>query len=256
MTTKKKSPSKPAKTGKKPSGGISPRSKLLIWCGAIFGVLLAAVLLVAWLTFSSYRDFPAPMLEEPHRLLLRRLATELRNNRQHEEAAIFLTPQEANLLLDIIRHLSQFARDRKVPPPKNFMIRYRDDGGVFVSAPAAVAGEWCFGGRIYVSGVLFFEKQDGRIIAEMPELRFGRFDIPVPGGLDTIYPSWKQRLTRSLPREFMSSVKSLGPKRDGTIVLVYRPQELRRPLKRTLTRVERRSSGEIKMLVEQLIKSL
>ena len=256
MRARKKNPSKPAKSGKKASGGVSPRRKLLIWCCAIFGALLAAALFVAWLTFSSYRDFSAPVIGEQHRLLLRRLATEMRNNRELKEAEIRLSPQEANLLLDIIRHLSQFVPDPKVPPPKNFMIRYCDDGSVFFSAPVAVAGKWCFGGKIYVSGALYFEKQNSNIVAEMPELRFGRVDMPIPGGLDTIYPSWRRRLISSLPMEFMIPIKCLCSKRDGTLVLVYSPQELRRPLKGMLNRVGRRCSGELKLLIDQLIKSL
>ena len=235
MAEKKKSTSKPAKRPVKKSGGFVARHKFLIWSGVILGVLLAAILLVAWLTFSPYRDFSAPHLGEPHHLLLRRLASELRNNRQLKEAEIRLSPQEANLLLDIIRHGTQFVGNKKVPPPRNFMLRYHDDGGLSFAVPAPVAPEWCFGGKIYISGLLYLEKQDKEINAEVPELRFGRVDIPIPGGLDTVYPSWRQRMERKLPVEFMTSVRYIRAKRDGTIVFVYCPKELHRPLKKRLS---------------------
>ena len=253
---KKKSTPKPAERQGKKSGGFCARHKLLIWSGAILVGVLAVILLVMWLTFSSYRDFPAPHLGEPHNLLLRRLATEVRNNRDKKEAEIRLSPQEANLLLDIIRHASQFVNHRKMPPPKNFMIRYHDDGSIFFSVPAPVAGKWCFGGKIYVSGSLYFEKQDKKIDAAIPEVRFGRVDIPIPGGLDTIYPSWKQRMEHMLPGVFITSVRYICAKRDGTIVLVYRPKELHRPLKNRLSKIESRCSGEIKLTLGQLIKAL
>lgn len=254
---KKNSTSKPAERQGKKSGGVFARHKLLVWSGVILGVLLLTALLLTWLTFSSYRDFSAPRLAEPHHLLLRRLATELRNNRDKEEAEILLSPQEANQLLDIIRHASQFAnRRKKMPPPTSFMLRYHDDGSLFFSIPASVAPEWCFGGKIYASGSLYFEKRDAEINAEIPEFRFGRADISIPGGLDTVYPSWKQRMTRMLPAQFMTSVRYIRAKRDGTIVLVYRPKELHRPLKKRLSKIESRCTGELKLPLGQLIKSL
>ena len=251
MTAKKAKSS-----SKKTKRAVSPLRKVLIWCGAILGALLLAALLVAWLIFSPYRDFAAPQLGEPHYLLLRRLATEVRNNRRLKEATLRFSPQETNLLLDIIRHSSQFVPDDNVPPPKHFMLRYRDDGGVFVCAPVRVADKWCFGGNVYASGVLYFEKQGDEIIADVPKFRVGRVDAPLPGGLDGVYPAWKEQLKKSLPREFMTSVKDLHSDRDGTVVLVYRPQELRRPLKNKLSQIESRCSGELKMPLEQLIKSL
>jgi len=244
------------KSTRKAKRAVSPRRRILVWCGAILGALLLAVLLVAWLIFSPYRDFSAPQLGEPHYLLLRRLATEVRNNRRLKEATIRFSPQETNRLLDIIRHSSQFVPDDRVPPPRHFMLNYRDDGGVFVSAPVRVAGKWCFGGNIYASGVLFFEKQGDEIVADVPKFRVGRVDMPLPGGLDGVYPAWKKQLKKSLPKEFMTSVKSLYPERDGTVVLVYYPQELRRPLKKKLSDIESRCSGELKMPLNQLIKSL
>lgn len=261
MTATKKTPAKkpakkPAKPRVKGTAPASPRCKALVWCAAVLGALALLLLLLAWLTFSSYRDLSAPQLGEPHYLLLRRLATTMRNNRKLKEATIRLSPQEVNQLFDIVRHASQFVPDRQAPPPKSFMLRYRDDGGVFVSAPAPVAGAWCFGGKIYVSGLLYFEKQDDEVIADVPKLRFGRADLPVPGGLNTVYPAWKTQLKEALPEEFMTAVRSLHTERDGTVVLVYRPQEIRRPLKKQLSKVEDRCSGELKLPLGQLIKSL
>ncbi len=259
-TTKRKTAAKPrpkpAKKRATNSAGASPWRKVLIWSAAILGALALSALLLAWLTFSSYRDLSAPQLGEPHYLLLRRLATMMRSNRKLKEATLRLSPQEVDQLFDIVRHASQFVPERQMPPPRSFMLRYRDDGGVFVSAPAPVAGEWCFGGKVYVSGLLYFEKQEDEVIVDMPRLSFGRADVPIPGGLDTVYPSWKKELKEALPAEFMTAVKSLHSERDGSVVLVYRPQELRRPLKKQLSKVEERCSGELKLPLGQLIKSL
>ena len=113
-----------------------------------------------------------------------------------------------------------------------------------------------FGGKLYLSGVLYFEKQNEKIIADLPELRFGRADLPLPGGAQIFGASWRERLTEALPDEFKASVKELYPERDGTLVLVYSPRELRRPLKKQLEKVRDRSSGELRMLAGQLITAL
>ena len=253
----KKKPAKPKKSGGKNSGGASPKRKWAIWGAAVAAALLLLTLTAALLVFSPYRDYSAPQLGEPHYLLLRRIATDLRKNRTRDEAEIRLSPDETGLLLDIVRHASQFARGTApVPPPENFMLGYGKDGGVRFAVPFDAAGSWCFGGKIYVSGAFFFEKKENEVVPEMPELRFGRVGIPVPGGLDTLRPSWKDELREKLPPEFMTSVRDIHAERDGTVVLIYRPRELRRPLKRRLSGVQEKSSGELRPTLDQLIKAL
>ena len=254
---KKKSSAKPKGNGGKSSLKASLRRRWPIWCAAACAVAALLTLFVAWLTFSPYRDYSAPQLGEPHFLLLRRIATELRRNRTRKEAEIRLSPEETGLMLDIVRHASQFVKGKnQLPPPENFILQYRNDGGVRFAIPAEAAGSWCLGGKIYVSGVLYFEKRGDEVIVEMPKLRFGRADLPIPGGLDTWRPSWKDEVKDSLPPEFMTAVKSIYAERDGTVVLVYHPQELRKPLKKSLSGVQDQSTGELRPTLEQLIKAL
>jgi hypothetical protein len=104
--------------------------------------------------------------------------------------------------------------------------------------------------------VLYFEKDGDKVEAEVEKLRFGRFDLPFPVGVDTLAPGWKDRLRNELSREHLKAVKDVHSERDGTFVLVYRPQELRKPLKEQLTRLRKNSSGELKMPLNELIKAL
>ena len=260
-TTPDKSAPGTTDRGGKDSGDASRKKKKVILWSAILGGVLAVValltLLGAWLTFSPCRDYSAPELDEPHFLLLRRIATDLRKNRNLNEAELRLSPDEVDMLLDIVRHSSQFVKGKKpLPPPKSLMFRYRKNGSFFFSAPIPVAEEWCFGGNIYVSGELLFVKNGDEVVSDMTDLRFGRVDLPVPGGLDTVRPSWKQDVKKSLPPEFMNSVRSINAERDGTLVVVYRPRELRKPLKKQLTKLQKNCSGELKVTLEQLIKAL
>jgi hypothetical protein len=233
------------------------RRKVLIWCAAVLGALFLLLLLVAWLIFSGYRQYPAPKLGEKHYLLLRRIATDLRVNRDREEASLRFTAVEMALLLDIIRHSSQFVPHREmVPQPENFMLEYKADGGLRAVAPIPVAGKWCFGGNIYVSGVLYLEKFENKVDAEVEDLRFGRFDMRLPVSVDTLVPGWRERLSAELSQDHMRAIKGIRAERDGTLVLTYRPQELRKPLKRQLTRLRKNCSGELKMPLNELIKAL
>ena len=238
---------------------ISPvMRKVLIWCGIVLGTLLLLTLIALWMTFSGYRDFPEPKLDERHYLFLRRLATDMRNNRDLGEAELRFAPEDMDLLLDIVRHASQFApgRSKKLPPPKNFMLKYDRNNGVYGAAPIPVAGEWLFGGKIYVSGALRLEKEEKKLNAEVKKLGFGRFDLPLPFGVDTFVPDWRQKLEKAFSGEIMSAVKSIRTESDGTVVLVYRPQDLRKPLKKRLTQLEERCSGELKLPIRQLINAL
>ena len=257
MEKKKKKSARKSSSGGVGAGKFPRRKKMLVWCAAVLGVLLLLALIGMWLTFSGYRQYPAPKLGEKHYLFLRRIATDLRNNRDRDEAELRFTPEEMGLLLDIVRHSSQFVPSReKVPPPENFLLEYPDVGGVKGVVPIPVAGKWCFGGKIYVSAVLYLEKIGNKVDAEVEELRFGRFDLPFPVGIDTLVPNWRARLQDELSREHMLAVKGIRSQRDGTVVLTYRPQELRKPLKRQLTRLRKNCSGELKMPINELIKAL
>ena len=256
MTESQKKPGGEAEKNKPPR--LDPVLRfVLLWGGGTVAVLTLLVLIVVWLTFSPRREFSAPRLDEPHYLFLRRLATEVRKNRELKEATLRLPPGDVQLLLDIIRHSSQFARGRKeLPPPEHFALEYRKGGGIYFAVPLEVAGKWCFGGIVYVSGELFFEKHEQKVAIELPDLRFGRFDLPVPGGLDLWFPSWHDRAQRALPGEFMKAVKSIYPEPDGTVVVVYRPRELRKPLRKQLDRVHGRCSAELRLPLEQLKNAL
>lgn len=230
--------------------------KCLAWSGAAVAVLLLLSLIGAWLIFSGYREFPAPDPGRPHYLFLRDIASQLRNNRRKKEATIRLSPQEVDLLLDIVRHSSQFVRSRnEVPPPEFFMLEYRRDGALGFSVPINVTGSWCFGGKIYVSGDLYFEKRGRQIDADLPKLRIGRFGLPI-GGIGTYVPGWKAKLEKALASEYMDAIKSIGSESDGTLVLVYSPEELRNPLKRHLTKVRERCSNDLRPWITQVIQAL
>ena len=244
------------------SGAEGPRRRSSIWrrilkgCGILVGVLLLLGLIGVFLAFSGYRDYSAPRLDDRHYQLLRRFASELRNNRRKREATIVFSPEEAQYFLDVVRHMSQLVPDRRqVPPAESFMLEY-ENGGVKFAVPLPAAGSWCLGGKVYVSGILRLEKRDGEILAEVPKLRFGRWDLPLPVGPDRLVPGWRERLKKELSQEFMTAITGWRAAEDGSVVLVYRPQELRKPLKKQLDRVRERSSGEMRMLIDQIIKAL
>ena len=257
MEGKKKKSPRGSAAGGRGAGKNRRRRKIIIWCAAVIGTLLLLTLIGAWLTFSGYRDYSAPKLGEKHYLLLRRIATDLRKNRDLEDAELQFTPEEMGLLLDIVRHSSQFVPTReKLPPPESFLLEYDKSGGLRGIAPIPVTGPWCFGGKIYVSGELFLEKSGKKVDVEVENLRFGRFDLPFPVSVDTLVPGWRERLEDEFSREYMKAIKGIRTKRDGTFVLTYRPQELRKPLKKQLTRLRENCSGELKVPLTELIKAL
>ena len=252
MTKAKKSSS-----SKRESSGKDPMRKVLVWAGIALGALLLLTVIGAFVTFSGYRDYPEPKIGHPHYLFLRELASQMRNNRRKDEATIRLSPEELRQLFELIRHSSQFAGDRRnVPPPGHFMLGYDNGGGVDFAVPVNVAGSWCFGGRVYVSGKLLLEKKGDEIIADLPKFRFGRFDLPVPGGADTVAPGWREKMKKALPQEIMGAIRSIHAEQDGTVVLVYSPNELRKPLKKHLNKVHERCSEDLKPWIRQLIQAL
>ena len=253
MAKTKKSPS-PAP--KRNSAG-KPWLKVLLWTGIALGTLLLLTLLGMFVTFSGYRDYPEPNIGKPHYRFLRSVASQMRNNKRRDEATIRMSPAEVGLLLDIIRHTTQFVGEKhQVPQPQQFMIDYDSKGSFGFAVPVDAAGPWCFGGKIYVSGELFFEKKGNEIAADMPKLCFGRFDMPIPGGADFVAPNWRKRLERAFSKDFTAAIKSIHTERDGTVVLTYSPNELRKPLKKHLDQVYERCSESLKPWIRQLIQAL
>lgn len=234
----------------------SLQRKILLCTGIAIVALVLLTVLGLWLTFSPYRDFSAPDIGQPHYLFLRDVASQLRNNRREPEATIRLSPREVKLLLDIVRHSSQYVHRRDdVPPPEYFMLDYRG-GGLAFAVPISVGPKWCFGGKVYISGVLYFEKEGDAITADLRKLGFGRFDLPVPGGIDAYVPDWKKKLKNAFTSEYMHAIKRVYRESDGTVVLVYRPAELRKPLKKHLTKVRDRCSGDLRPWITQVIHAL
>ena len=215
--------------GKAQTGGRKRRMPK--WCVvvlAVLAVLAALAVLLAALTFSSHRKLPLPKLEPRHYLLVGRitnkLTREVTRRKVRAEARLRLTPDEVNTLLEFARSSAAFGGP-DVPPPESFDIRYLPEGAFTFVAPVEAAPRWCFGGQIYLSGRFHLEKQDDKIIVDIPELRFGRAGIKVPGG--GTYFDAAEAVKNALPPEFDAAVKDLYPERDGTLVIVYRPKELR-----------------------------
>lgn len=216
---------------RKGSGKAPGKRRIPKWCVVTLAVLAALAVLavmLAALTFSSHRTLPVPKLENRHYLLIGRLTgqltRELKRRKIRAEAQLRLTPDEVNTLLEFARSSANFGGS-DVPPPESFDIRYRPDGAFTFVAPVEAAPRWCFGGQIYLSGRFHFEKQEEKIIVDIPELRFGRADMKVPGG--GTYFDAATAVKKALPPEFDAAVKDLYPERDGTLVIVYRPKELR-----------------------------
>ena len=228
-----KSAGRTAKGAARKSSGKKTETKRRIpkWCVVVLAalaVLSSLAVLIAALTFSSHRKLPLPELEGRHHLLIGRIIGKLRREvtrrKVRAEAQLRFTPGEVNLLLEFARHNAGNGGP-DVPPPESFDIRYQPDGAFAFVAPVEAAPRWCFGGQIYLSGRFHFEKQDGEIIVDIPELRFGRADMKVPGG-GTWFDA-TAAVKQALPPEFDAAVKSIYTERDGTLVIVYRPKELR-----------------------------
>ena len=220
--------------GKAPSrksGGAPAKRRRALWWGiGIAGGLAVIVLTALALCFSSLRALPLAPLTDRHYLLIGRISNQLTREvlrrRPRAEATLRLSVDEVNTLLEFARHTA-YAAGGDVPPPESFVIGYRPDGAFTFTAPVKAAPKWCFGGMIYLSGNFHFEKQDEKLIVDVPELRFGRADMPVPGGGAYLRDTSVDAIKAALPPEFDAAVKALYPERDGTLVIVYRPREMR-----------------------------
>ena len=137
-----------------------------------------------------------------------------------------LAVDEVNALLEFARNLAKLYRCRNLPPPESFDMVYRKDGSFRFVAPVEAAPAWLFGGKIYAEGVFFLEKQDDKLIFDLPELRLGRVGASLPGAGLAAKNSASEALERALPPEFKAVFKEIYPERDGTLVVVYRPKAL------------------------------
>jgi hypothetical protein len=243
MTSKKNNPSGRSAKGAAPRKGSGKNSdrpqkrRLPKWCVVVLAVLaglaVLAVILTA-LTFSSHRALPLTKLEDRHYLLVGRitgqLTREASRRQPRAEAQLRLTPDEVNTLLEFVRNSAKFGGS-DVPPPESFDLRYQPDGTFVFVAPVDAAPRWCFGGKIYLNGKVNFEMQDEQVIVDIPELRFGRVGMKVPGGNTYFSSASTEAVRNAMSPEFKAAVKSFYTERDGTLVIVYRPKELRGLLK-------------------------
>ncbi len=212
------------------AGDAAAKRRRIWWWGiGIAAALVVLALTVLALCFSSLRSLPLSPLTERHYLLIGRLSNQLTREvlRRHPraEATLRLSVDEVNTLLEFARHTA-YAAGTDVPPPESFVIAYRPDGAFTFTVPVDAAPNWCFGGMLYLSGRFHFEKQDEKLIVDVPELRFGRAELPVPGGGAYLREASADAVRESLPPEFAAAVKSLYSERDGTLVIVYRPREM------------------------------
>ncbi len=207
------------------------------WClGIVAALVVLAVALLA-LCFSPLRSLPLAPLTDRHYLLISRitnqLSREVMRRTPRAEAELRLSVDDVNTFLEFARHTA-YAGGADVPPPESFMLGYRPDGAFTFVVPAQAAPRWCFGGNVYLSGRLHLEKQDDQLFVDVPELRFGRADMPVPGGGTHLREAGVEAVKKALSREFNDAVKSFYAERDGSIVIVYRPRRMRHLLPRLL----------------------
>ena len=228
-STRKKNGAAKAKT---PAAPLPRWLKVCCWlCGAAV-VLLILLLALALMIFSPYRRLGVPELESRHYMALSRLSTHasrhlLRRN-PPAEVQLRLSADEVNALLEFARNAVKFDRNRNLPPPESFDIVYRKDGSFRFVAPIDAAPGWLFGGKIYAEGVFYLEKQEDKLILDIPELRLGRIGASFPGAGMAAKDAAAEALEQAMTPEFKAAIKEFypEPKRDGSLVVVYRPKAL------------------------------
>ena len=226
---RKKNPSAKGKTPPAPR----PRwFKVCCWGGAAAVAVVILLLVLALMTFSPYRNLGLPKLEDRHFRAINRLSAHASRHIFRRdppaEVTLRLSADEVNALLEFARNAATFDRDRDLPPPESFDLVYREDGSFRFVAPIDAAPEWFFGGKIYAEGVFFLEKQEDKLILDIPELRLGRIGASFPGSGMAAKHAAAEALEQAMTPEFKAAVKEFypDPKRGGALVVVYRPKAL------------------------------
>lgn len=225
----KKSPSRgrgapPGRVPARPTPGM----RVSLWCAAVFSALFILALAAALLVFSPYRRIGMPRPGERHFQTLNRVTSRASAQTFRRdppaEARLRLSPEEVNDLLELGQASAGFTEG--MPPAWSFSIVYRPDGSFDFTLPLDAAPEWLFGGKIYLRGTFRLEKQDEKLLLEVPKLRVGRAGFSVPGGGMFAGRECESALREALTPEFDAAVKEFYPESDGSLVLVYRPAKL------------------------------
>lgn len=216
--------------GKKRSAAAPDRKmrRVVVICASILLALLLLFLVGSWLVFSPYRDLGIPAIGDRHyqtvsRITSRTSSAVFRRN-PPPELKLRLSTQEANDLLEIARVGAGFSDE--LPPPSSFSVSYRPDGVFDFVAPIDAAPEWFFGGKIYAEGSFRLEKHENKLVLEIPELRLGRFGVPIPGGGILLGNAGEEALKQGLPPELDAAIVRFHPETNGSLVFVCRPSRL------------------------------
>ena len=217
----------------KTSAAPRPRwFKVCCWLGGAAVAVSILALILALMTFSPYRKLGIPELEDRHFQVINRLSAHasrhLFRRDSPAEVTLRLSADEVNALLEFARNAAKFDKERNLPPPESFDLVYRKDGSFRFVAPIDAAPEWFFGGKIYAEGVFFLEKQEDKLIFDLPELRLGRVGASLPGAGVAAKSAGTEALEQAMTPEFKAAVKDFypEPERGGTLVVVYRPKAL------------------------------
>ena len=206
--------------------------KVCCWIGGVALGLFILALILALMTFSPYRKLKVPELEDRHFQVLNRLSAHasrhLFRRDPPAEATLRLSVAEVNALLEFARNAAKFERGGDIPPPESFDLVYRRDGSFRFVAPIDAAPAWLFGGKIYAEGVFYLEKQEDKLILDIPELHLGRIGASFAGSGMAAKSAASDALEQAMTPEFKAAVKDLypEPKNDGALVVVYRPKLL------------------------------
>lgn len=222
--TRKKKPAAPETVPARRSLKV----RMSLWTAALLLALFLLFLLISLLVFSPYRRVKEAVLDgRQYRTLSRvtsRVASQTFRRDPPAEARLRLRPDEVNDLLELARSASGVGRG--LPPPWSFHVSYRPNGVFYFTVPLDAAPGWLFGGKIYARGAFRLEKQDEKLLLEIPELRLGRAGISIPGGGMFANRTGEDALKGALPPGFDEAVKEFYAEEDGTLVLVYRPAGL------------------------------
>ncbi len=211
--------------GKTPSHGM----RIAVWTALSLLVLFVLFLTVSLLIFSPFRRMAIPAIGPRHFQVLNRVSSQVAEKtfcrNPPAEATLRLTPEEVNSLLELAQNAAATGV-AGAPPPGTFQLKYLPDGSVSFAYPFDAAPSWLFGGKIYLRGRLHLEKQGEKLLLDVPELKFGRAELSIPGGGMFLGSAGTGAAQRALPPEFHEAIRDFYPERDGTLVLVYHPGKL------------------------------